>query len=102
MIFGCGSRLCSSAQHLLAAQAIAADDLVHEATISGRFRSKPGGVGAAGVAQRAGWRRAQCEQQQEAMTAVQLSLYELMSFRCEYSAIRIPNPARRVTTEVPP
>src|SRR6266403_413195 len=30
------------------------------------------------------------------------SHYELTNFLCEYSAIRIPKPASRVTTEVPP
>jgi hypothetical protein len=28
--------------------------------------------------------------------------YELTNFLCEYSAMRIPKPASRVTTEVPP
>ncbi len=30
------------------------------------------------------------------------TFYELTSLRCEYNAMRIPKPASRVTTELPP
>ena len=44
----------------------------------------------------------QCDGEQECEYEALFQFQELMSFRCEYSAIRIPKPANRVTTDVPP
>ena len=73
------------------------------ATISGRCRSNFGCCGT-GL-----WRALNGAASASARINRQVRLpffntgdYELTSFLCEYRAIRIPNPASRVTTEVPP
>ena len=65
------------------------------AAISGRLRSKA----AAGDRLREG--RA-CTRVRQVAQGVRAFNYDPMSFRREYSAMRIPKPARSVTTELPP
>src|SRR5581483_1005900 len=92
--------LGENGEHGFAFQRVARDHIVHEAR--NLRASQVEALLGCERALRA--RRSEPEragEQQQINPAVQMA-YELTSFRCEYNAMRIPKPASRVTTDVPP
>ena len=98
MIFGCGRACFSSRCTSLRVRPSRCVTSLMKATISGRCRSKL--AASAGVF--AGPASAGAQASSASRNKRHRFNYDPISFRREYSAIRIPKPASSVTTELPP